>query len=159
MSTSDQKNTGPAGMIIHEAIVHKANIALAKDESLHDYTNALGEQVRAHVIAQKRMDTKSDYCYIVEVYPSLVVVSYSMTSNGATKSSYGYVAVTYERGEDKAFKFSDMVEVERVTTYRPKTLMKVLKGVSSGPETEAWGPREGAPGWSPVTKGFWNGVV
>lgn len=162
MTTASQQTSTPApAEITHEVAVHKANLALAKDESVYDFTGSLGEQVRAYVYSKKGMDTtKSDYCYLVEVYPTTVIVSYSLYSNGS-KGSYGYVSVTYERDTDtKVFTFSNMVEVERVTTYRPKTLFKVLKSATgASADVEVWAPGEGAPGWSPATKSFWNGVV
>lgn len=141
----------------YEVAVHKASVPLAKDESISDYTQALNEAARAFVSQKLNMDANKDYCYTVEVYPASCVVSCSVYSG--TKSKYGYYAVQYTRDDNKAFTFSDLTEVERVTTYRAKSQMKLTKSISGELETELFDSGDGVHGWKPTSKSLWNGVV
>lgn len=153
------------GTIEHDVAVHKANLPMATGESVYDFTSALGEAARAYVYQQKRMDnTKSDYAYMCEVYPGTCILSYSIYGDKSAKPQYGYVSLAYTRDADtKAFKFSDMTEVERVTTYRAKSQMKITKGMDgASAEVELFDPGEGAPGWQPTSKqrsALWKGVL
>lgn len=142
----------------YQVAVHKAALPLAKGESVNEFTQALSEAGRTYVMGQMRMDPAKDYCYSVTVYPETVVMACSIYS--ATKSRYPYVSMSYTRDtETKVFTFSDLVEVEQVTTYRPKSTMKITKGVDGDQNIEVFNHGEGAPGFQPVAKSFWSGLV
>lgn len=149
--------------ITHEVTVHKANLPLAKDESVTDFTQALGDAARAHVMTAYRMDPKVDYAYTLEVYTGTIILSCCIYSKSEDRrGKYIYTSVTYERDTDSgAFTFGTPTEVQRVTTYKPKPLIKTVKGMGAAgfADIEVFGEHDGAPGYQPVTKALWSGVL
>lgn len=141
----------------HEAVVHKANLDLKDGESLGEYTSSLQAAARGYVIQHLNLDKDKSGCYVLEVYVSTVVLDvYDYTS-----SKYRFYSVTYDRSGD-GWTFTDMVEVERVTTYRPKSDLVVKKSLAGAErQVESFITGEGADGWRPLSKGsdIWTGVL
>jgi len=155
---SDQ---GEQKQVTHETVVHKANIPLVTGESVQDFTQAMSDAARKWVMDQLKMDPKQDYAYVVDVYSSVVVLSVNIYSKSEDKrGKYMYSAATYERdAETGVFTFSNLSEVQRVTTYKPKTVVKTYKGKGGPVEHAEPIPGQGADGWAPVNKALWSGVL
>jgi len=153
---TDSKQT-----VTHEVVVHKANLPLVNGESVQDFTQALSDAARKWCMEKLRMDAAKDYCYVVDVYTGVAILSCSIYSQGEDKrGKYLYNAVTYERDADTGvFTFSNMVEVQRVTTYRAKTVVTTTKSAQGTAEHTAPAPGHGADGWAPTSKALWAGVI
>jgi hypothetical protein len=116
-----------ASAIQHDVIVHKA-ISLKKGETLSQFTEALSAAVRGKIMEALRIAKDKGSAYIMEVTEKAVIVqTYVYNQSGSDYRTYMY---KYERDTDGDFEFSDLTEVERVTSYRPKTTTSnVLKSI------------------------------
>lgn len=140
----------------HEVVVHKANLDLKAGESLGEYTTSLQAAARGYVVKQLNLDKDKSGCYVLEVYASNVVLD---VYDYAT-SKYKYYSLAYSRNGD-TWDFSDMTEVERVVSWRPKSDLIVSKSASGAERSvERFEEGAGAPGWKPVAKSsLWSGVL
>jgi hypothetical protein len=141
--------------LTHDVVVHKANIALATGESIGRYTQALNEAGRKHVLQKLNMTQKGGYVYMVEAFSeSAIFEVYKNATSDAEVSSYTFFAAPYKRKEGN-FTFGELVEVERVTSFKRKASMDfgVAKARSENPEKELF------VGWRRSTKAFWSGVL
>jgi hypothetical protein len=110
-----------------EVIVTKS-IDLKSGETLRMFTEALSQDAREHMAKNLRLDLKTGTAgvYVIEVMSNVVVCEvYQSTQKEGHK--YWFMAAKYEREDDGSFTFSDTAEVERVTTFRPKTQVSVAK--------------------------------
>ena len=104
----------------HNVVVHKANIPLLKGESLKDFTCALREAGRKHVMQKQNLPSKGVDVYMVEAFSDHIVFDvYWYGENAVKDKQMQFFAVPYKRGTDGKFEFGDTMEVRRVTTYEP----------------------------------------
>jgi hypothetical protein len=78
--------------------------------------------------------------------------------------SYAYYALKYTRKDDGTFEFSDTTEVERVTSFQPKSTMSITKAKKKKADEDDEDDEEGLskdapPGWVTTSKSIWSGVV
>ncbi len=169
----------------YECIVHKANVPLAKGESLGSYTNALSQDSRAYIMKQLNLNSLSKTapgvngagvgCYMIEAYGDKAVFNvYKYGGNEASTDKF--YAIKYTRKSDGKFDFSDLSEVQRVVSFQPKSTLEVTKGKKAAPpedgeeeddeELSAKKPKkkttkEFAPGWESANKAgdVWDGIL
>ena len=118
-----------------EVIVHKA-IDLRAGETLGTFTRELSMGAREHAMKKLNIATGSPTkvadggAYVTEIFSKNVVVSVWKNGDGADR----YYAFSFERDpKTNVFKYGDLMEVERVTSYRAKAPMSsVTKSVSVG---------------------------
>jgi hypothetical protein len=108
-----------------DVIVTKS-IDLMKGETLAQFTSALSGKGREYLYQKLNLVKDKDGCYMAEVMSNVAVFDVYRSKTGAA-NQYGYYAVKFDRDKDGTFKFGDVVEVERVTTYQPKSMTAVSK--------------------------------
>ena len=146
-----------------EVIVHKANIPLAKGESIRAYTAALEKAASAALRQKLNLAPDKSSVYMIEAYPTKAVFDvYKYSSGpGANDSSFRYFAMDYTRKAGGEFEFSNSTEVERVVSFEPKEGIQITK--AAGPdavETKQEEVRpEFMPGWATMNKSLWAGVL
>lgn len=112
-----------------EVIVHKA-IDLKAGETLGEFTNGLYSSGRDYVMKQLNIAKGKGSAYVLEVFSKNVVFCVYKYDETTSDSYSKYYAFTYERDANKNFKFGDMLEVERVSSFRPKKSMAVTKAAT-----------------------------
>ena len=151
-----------------DVLVYKQNIPMYTGESLEDYTRKLNTAARTHVTNKLNITKGSGGAWTVEIYNDRAVVS---VYDG--EGSDRYYLVKYSRDKNGTFNFGDMIEVERVTSFKPKTDMQITKtednlisspnpekACSSGHKTrKALGEPIEFNGWIETEKSFWTGVI
>mgnify|MGYP001035881266 CR=1 FL=1 len=153
-----------------EVRVHKANVPLAKGESLGQYTRKLEDAARKHLFQKLNLGQKC-WVYMVEVYKDSAIADvYKASSAIDMPGKYSYYAMKYTRSANGEFEFSSVTEVERVVSFEPKTMMTVAKSAHQDHRALDGGPVEQnvfksapeshtAPGWVVTAKHIWNGVL
>ena len=132
----------------HNVIVQK-DITLATGESLSAYANKIREAGTKYVKQKLNLTTKDCGCYPTEIFSKTAIFSvYQYGPNVDDDKRSRYFAVAYSRNSDGTFEFSSLTEVEQVVGYQPKD--------STTATTKAI---DNAPGWAPVAKALWNGVL
>lgn len=108
-----------------EIIVHKG-IDLRTGETLSAFTRELSAGAREHAMKKLNLalgsPTKAPEggAYVMEIFSKNVVMSVWKNGEGMDR----YYAFTFERDpKTLTFKYGDLMEVERVTSYRAKPLM------------------------------------
>lgn len=172
----EQENT-----IKVDVAVHKAGLPLADGESLGHYSAALRKAASEALMKKLNLTPKTASAYMLEVFASNVVFDVCKREGGpdGPMSEYKYYMLSYTRKDNGAFDFANVMEVERVTSFRPKESLptakastektceggkvskdcgcaKGLKGCASGAKKV---DKQLEPGWVPAEKAFWNGVV
>jgi len=152
-----------------DVIVHKAAVTLGTGESLGMFTQRLSGAAREHVMKKLNVAKGSGGAWMVEAFGDKVVMS-AYKSEDVSK----YYAFAYTRDKLGKFEFGDTVEVERVTSFKPKPGMTVAKakkkeemededeekGCSGSHKTKkALGEPEIFGGWKETHKSFWMGVL
>jgi hypothetical protein len=100
-----------------DVIVHKA-INLRTGETLGQFTQELSTAGRAHVFKKLNMSEQNGGSWMVEVFSKSVVFTAYKRTDPPSKDKY--FAFTFDRTEKGTFEFGDMVEVERVTSFKAK---------------------------------------
>jgi hypothetical protein len=127
--------------ITMEVAVNKANLPLMNGESLQRYTSALSEEGRAYVMNKLNAPQQRGNAWLVEAWKDKAVFcAYS------DRVPEKYYAVPYKRDNTGKFEFGAMMEVKRVTDFKPATSVGVSKALTFG-------------GWQQTSKSFWNGVL
>jgi uncharacterized protein with LGFP repeats len=127
-----------------DVIVHKANIALQNGESLHDFSNSLSNAAKGHALQQLNIVDGKGGAWMVEAYSDRVVLE--VWQEGKTPR-YMYQQMGYVRDKDGNFTFNNMIEVKRVTTFKPtKDAISVTKAAEQD-------------FWVPVQKSLFEGAV
>jgi hypothetical protein len=136
----------------HEVVVHKAQIPLARGESINQYTQRLSEAARKYAIT--KLNIVKGGAYMCEAFnDSLVMDVYKrLADDGPTE--YKYYSVMYTRKADGDFMFSSFTEVERVTSFRPKAPLAITKSLAESTDSPL---RVAPPGW--VHKSVWGGLL
>lgn len=164
----------------YDVVVHKANVPLAKGESLGQYTNRLNGDARKYVQKQLNLSDKGTSVYTLEVFSDKAIVDVYQYKEGGP-STYKFYGIDYTRKANGDFEFKELTEVERVTSYEPKASLSITKGKKAkkgedgdedGEEEEeeaeelAKKPtktkKEHAPGWAVATTKNtvdWAGVL
>lgn len=156
-----------------DVIVHKAMVTLGAGESLGMFTQRLSGASREHIMKKLNIAKGAGGAWMVEAFGDKVVVS-AYKGDDASK----YYAFTYKRDKAGKFEFGDTVEVERVTSFKPKPGMSVTKGAKGKKKKEemeeemeekgctgghktkkALGEPETFGGWRETQKSFWMGVL
>ncbi len=135
--------------------VHKANIPLLKGESVHQFTNELSKAGREHVMKKLNMTEKSgNGAWMAEAFSGSVIFSTYKSDEPST-----YYACAYKRDEKGAFDFGSLVEVQRMTVFKPKEAT-VTKSLNEKPEEVEVDKRlERFGDWIQTEKSFWGGVL
>jgi len=107
-----------------EVIVHKQNVPMMKGESINMFTNKLSQAGRAHVLRKLNITEKDGGAWLVEAFQDRAVFS---TYKGQEPTKH--FAFKYTRNKSGDFEFGGVIEVERVTSFKPKSDMSVTKGV------------------------------
>ena len=123
-------------------IVHKANISLQDGESLSDFSNALSQAAKQYALQQLNVADGKGWAYLVEAYPKKVVVEVSQEGQSPR---YTYQQMGYTRDKNGKFEFDNMVQVKRVTTFKP-----------SDPKVSI---AKAADLWEPVEKSLFSDIV
>ena len=127
-----------------EVAVHKAKISLKSGESISDYTAKLRNEGREHVMKKLSIGDSEGSAWMAEAFSTKAVFSVYKYDSGEGDA---YFSTTYKRKEDSSFEFGDVTEVERVTTFEPKSGTGV-QDVSKNLD-----------GWVKVKKSFWGGLI
>jgi len=177
-----KKETMEQRIVTYEVIVHKANLALAKGESISQFTQKLLEAANKAIALKLNLTAKNCSVYMIETFADSAV--FDVTKRPAIEGgpySYAYYALKYTRKDDGSFEFSDATEVERVTSFQPKAQMSVTKASSqkAGAKKDLLGDeddmedeedeelskkpkstkKDAPPGWTYTTKSLWGGVL
>lgn len=135
-----------------DVIVHKATISLMSGETLEQFTQKLSDAGKEYLLSKLNM-TKGN-SWLVEVYRNKIVMA--AYKDGEPSQFYAF---KYSRDKSRNFQFSDTMEVERVTSFKPKSNV-VMKNECCGDETKkALGEPITFSGWQETRKGFWMGVL
>jgi hypothetical protein len=154
-----------------DVIVHKATIALRTGESLGVFTRELSRSSREHIMKKLNIAKGSGGAWDVEVFGDKVVMA-AYKDGDATK----YYAFKYTRDKVGNFEFGDTVEVERITSFKPKSGMSITKGkkkkeemeteeeveekgCSGGRNTKKALGEQTFGGWRETNKSFWTNVL
>jgi hypothetical protein len=151
-----------------DILVYKQNISMVNGESIDDYTRKLNIASREYIMGKLNIAKGDGGAWTVEIYSDKVVMG---VYKGEESTKYNMIK--YSRDKDGTFNFGDMIEVERVTTYKPKTDMQITKtednlisspnsekACSSGHKTrKALGEPIEFNGWIETEKSFWTGVI
>jgi len=159
--------------ITYDTIVHKANLALAKGESLSQFTQKLREAANKAIALKLNLTAKNCSTYMVETFADSAI--FDVTKRPLVDGgpySYAYYAIKYSRKDDGSFEFSDATEVERVTSFQPKAPMSVTKAKKGllddeddleDEEDEELSKKpmkkDAPPGWTYTTKSLWGGLL
>src|SRR5690606_1194467 len=128
----------------YEAIVHKANLALAPGESVGQYLAAVRTAAQDYVRSKLNLNVEKSSVFMVEVFSNSTVVETYEWGQGAAKERFW--ALKYSRKNNGGFDFSDMKEVVKLISFSPKEQISITK---SAEEQSIW-----------VEKlKFWVGVV
>ena len=112
------------------AAVHKAAITLMDGETIAQFTKALKEAGSKYLSTKLNLGQKDDV-WCVEVFANKAVFDvYKAATTGQTPSasSSKYYAVDYKRDKGE-FAFGDVMEVQRVTQFKPKPGVAVKKAL------------------------------
>jgi hypothetical protein len=151
-----------------DVLVYKQNMPMNNGESVNNYTRKLDIASRTHIIGKLNIAKGNGGAWTTEIYNDKVIMC---VYKG--EESNRYYLMKYSRDKDGTFNFGDMIEVERVTTYKPKTDMQITKtednlisspnsekACSSGHKTrKALGEPIEFNGWIETEKSFWTGVI
>lgn len=168
--------------VTYEVIVHKANLALAKGESVNQFTQKLREAASKAIALKLNLTAANCSVYMIETFADSAV--FDVTKRPLKEGgqySYAYYALKYSRKADGSFEFSDTTEVERVTSFQPKALLETTtltnKAKKADLEVEpedddmedeeeeelskkpAKAKKDAPPGWTYTTKSLWGGVL
>jgi len=135
-----------------QVAVHKAAISLKIGESISDFTRELSGAGKDHVFKKLNLDKKNSWAYMVEAFGGHVV--FDVDKRGDDKGPK-YYAFTYKRNKDN-FEFGSLVEVQRVTTFKPK-VQAVSKSVDD--ETLGFFKIGDWVGTEKKKKNMWSGVL
>jgi hypothetical protein len=158
--------------VTYEVIVHKASLALAKGESLSMFTQKLREAAGKAIALKLNLTAKNCSVYMVETFADSAV--FDVTKRPVVEGGqyiYAYYALKYSRKADGTFEFSDTTEVERVTSFQPKTMLDVATNTNKAnkaelevdddedEEKEELSKKDAPPGWTYTKKSLWGGVL
>jgi len=165
--------------VTYEVIVHKANLALAKGESVNQFTQKLREAASKAIALKLNLTAANCSVYMIETFADSAV--FDVTKRPLKEGgqwAYAYYALKYSRKADGSFEFSDTTEVERVTSFQPKATLEVTtltnkakKGLLDDDEDDledeedeelAKKPKtkkDAPPGWTYTTKSLWGGLL
>lgn len=156
------KTTKEQKKLQHDVLVRK-DIKLATNESVHDFTQALSNDVRKFVRQKLNLDvTKSDV-YVMDVFSkSAVVEVFKFGPNIDSVDRRRFFAMAFTRKDTGTFEFSNTVEVERVTSFREKktSVLKtaVMKNADAEVRDDLADDTPKCDGWITM-KQFWGGVL
>ncbi len=174
------KKEGMDRTVSYEVIVHKANLALAKGESVNAFTQKLREAASKAIALKLNLTAANCSVYMIETFADSAVFDVSKRPVVAGDSwTYSYYALKYSRKADGAFEFSDTTEVERVTSFQPKPKLDVTTntnkakakakkedlevGEADDDEDDDMpaelSKKDAPPGWTYTTKSLWGGVL
>jgi len=128
------------------AAVHKAAITLMAGETVNQFTRALKEAGAKYLATKLNLGPKDDV-WCVEVFANKAVFDvYKAATTGPTSapSTTKYYSVDYKRDKGD-FVFGDVMEVQRMTQFKPKPGVAVKKCLVGD--------------WFQTEKSFWSGVV
>lgn len=171
--------------ITYEVVVHKANLPLAKGESVSQFTSRLREAAAKQIAMKLNLTPQNCSVYMVETFADSAIFDVSKRPAVTGDAwSYAYYAAKYTRKVDGSFEFGETTEVERVTSYQPKPKMDVTTATNKAKkdmleddeeeeddledeETEELAKKpkksdakkEAPPGWAYTTKNLWNGLL
>jgi len=111
----------------HDVVVHKANVPLARGESLRAYTAALSEAGRQHAMQKLNLIAKSGDVFMVEAYSDSAIFEVYKYGEEGQAGKFNFYATKYSRDKNGNFSFGDLLEVQRVTSFKPKTEFEVTK--------------------------------
>lgn len=159
----------------YETLVHKANLPLATNESLNQFTSQLSTALRAHATKKLGGANKSLYPYLVETYSDSCVCDVYTPSDSLSGGGggYKYYATPYTRDADGTFNFGKMVEVLPVKTFQPVGGLPIVSnttGVSAADASTVEATKSAdvpaelgglvlRPNWAAVEKNLWNAVL
>jgi hypothetical protein len=109
-----------------DILVYKQNMPMYNGESIGDYTRKLDIASRTHMMSKLNIAKGSGGAWTTEIYNDKVIMC---VYKG--EESNRYYLVKYSRDKNGTFNFGDMIEVERVTSYKPKVDMQITKAVWS----------------------------
>lgn len=95
--------------------VHKSTITLNTGETIHQYTQKVSSKGRSHCEKKLNLGSKKNYIFTEEIFGDKAVFGVEKYDSVGGLKYYG---VTYKRSGDD-FEFGDLVEVEKVTSFRP----------------------------------------
>lgn len=159
----------------HDVVVHKANVPLAKGESLGQYTQRLNGDARKYVQKQLNLSDKGTSVYMLEVFADKAIMDVYQYKEGSP-STYKFYGIDYARKANGDFEFKELTEVERVTSYEPKASLSITKGKKAKKDWEDGDDEEEmdeelskkpsktkkqlAPGWTvKKSENIWSGLV
>lgn len=162
--------------VTYETIVHKANLALAKGESLNQFTQKLRDAASKAIALKLNLTVNNCSAYMVETFADSAV--FDVTKRPLKEGgqySYAYYAMKYSRKADGAFEFSGVTEVERVTSFQPKANMDLATATNKAAkkaaesdgdeddlddeEPEELSKKDAPPGWVVTNKSLWVGLL
>lgn len=136
-----------------DVLIHKASLSLMSNESISAFTQKLNREARKHIF-QKLNIIKGDG-WLVEAYSDKVVFAVYKDNNEPTN----YYAFEYSRNKDGKFEFGKSYEVERVTSYKPKSnLISKNESVTEKRNIEKNIPLEFGC-WRETEKNLWTGIL
>ena len=151
-----------------DVLVYKQNVPINNGESISDYTDKLSTAARSHIMGKLNIAKGNGGAWAVEIYNDKAVMC---VYKG--EESNKYYMVKYSRDKNGTFNFGDMIEVERVISFKPKVDMQITKtedSLISSPNSEkdctsgyktrkALGEPIEFNGWIETEKSFWTGII
>lgn len=97
-----------------EVLVHKSTVTLMKGESVHDFARKINDVGKAHLYKMLGLQ-KEDYVWMCEVFSGSAVFNVDKS-----KAKFTYYALPYTRDKKGEFVFGPHIEVEKITSFKPK---------------------------------------
>ncbi len=115
----------------HNVVIHKANVPLQTGESIRQFTRALSDAGRDHVRKKLNLPDKGVDIFMVEAFAKSAVFDVFRFGPDAPKPKQRFIATAFTRKTTGEFEFGPTTEVQRVTTFQPKSAVPVAKAIVS----------------------------
>lgn len=104
----------------HNVVVRK-DIKLATGETLRDFTQKLSDGVRKFMFQKLSLGSEKASVFTEDVFSTALVVEvFKFGQMGNADDRRRFFAMKFTRDDKGTFQFSNMIQVERVTSFRPK---------------------------------------